>query len=324
MKALICNEATAPMHLTVTDVPDPVATHRQVIVEVHAASVDFVDTLIASGKYQIPVPTPFIPGNSVAGVVVEVGAGVERFAVGDRVHAMVFIGAYAEKVAVHEAQLRATPDGLGSDMACLTGSTYRTAYDTLVTTGKVDSGDDVVILGASGAVGSAAIIVAKALGARVIACASTPRKLEFCKDLGADELVAYDDVDLKATLKGLCDGGADVVLDMVGGDHSEAALRATGYGGRFIVVGFASGSIAKVPLNLVLLKGSCITGYEIGDFERHQPEQAAVNRDEMEAMIVDGRLTPPITGRFSLDQAADAMAHVAGREKFGSTILDLT
>jgi NADPH2:quinone reductase len=294
------------------------------VVEVKASAVDFVDTLIAAGRYQIPVPTPFTPGNDFAGVVREVGPDVARFSVGDRVHGMAFIGAFAEQVAVAEAQLRPTPDGLQSDLACLTGSTYRTAYDALVSTARVAAGDDVVVLGASGAVGSAAITVAKAVGARVVACASTEAKLEFCRKLGADELVAYDDVDLKEALKALCAGGADVVLDMVGGDYSEAALRATGYGGRFVVVGFAAGSIPRIPLNLVLLKGSIVTGYEILDFERRQPEQAATNRDELETMIADCRIVPPIASRFSIDQAVDAMTLVAGREKFGATILDLS
>jgi NADPH2:quinone reductase len=321
MRALVCHAVTGTLDVSVDDVADPVAGPGQVVVRVAAASVDFVDTLIARGRYQIPVPVPFTPGNSVAGEVVAVGPGATRLAVGDRVHGMAMIGGHAEQVALAEDRLRRTPAGLSPDLACVTGSTYRTAYDVLVTTAGVRPGERVVVLGASGAVGSAAITVAKALGATVIACASTERKLGFCRELGADEVVNYDEVDLKSALKAL--GGADVVLDMVGGDHSEAALRATGYGGRYVVIGFAAGAIPKVPLNLVLLKGSLVTGYEIGDFERHQPDVAAANRDALEAMIADGRVTPPITARFPLAQAAEAMAHVAGRDKFGATILDL-
>lgn len=324
MRAVLVESNDIPHGLALRDRPDPTAGSGQVVVAVEAASVDFVDTLIAAGKYQIPVPTPFVPGNNLAGTVIEVGDGVTRFAVGDRVHGMAFVGAYAEKVAVAEGMLRATPDGLSAEAACLTGSTYRTAYDALVTTASVQEGDDVVILGAAGAVGSAAITIAKALGARVIACASTDDKLDFCRSLGADETVRYTDDGFKETLKGLCPRGVDVVLDMVGGALSEPALRAVGYGGRFVVVGFAAGDIPKVPLNLVLLKGSNITGYEIADFERHQPEDAAANRIALEEMLATGKLTPPITGRYDLDHGVEAMTVVAGRDKLGMTVLTPT
>ncbi|MER7362558.1 NADPH:quinone oxidoreductase family protein [Nonomuraea wenchangensis] len=324
MRALLCTDTGDLTSLAVQEVPDPVPGPGQVLVEVRAASVDFVDTLIATGVYQIPVPVPYVPGNNVAGVVAAVGPGCSRFAVGDRVHGMAFIGAFAERVCVPEAQLRPTPAGLSPELACLTGSTYRTAYDALVSTARIEPGEDLVILGASGAVGSAAIGIGKSLGARVIACAAGAAKLEFCRDLGADELVDYSDGDLKRALKELCPKGAGVVLDMVGGAFSEPALRATGYGGRFVVVGFATGEIARVPLNLVLLKGSTVTGYEIGDFERHHPDEAEANRRALEALLTDGTLKPPITGRYRLDQAAEAMRTVAGRAKLGLTVLDLT
>ncbi|MFF0770333.1 NADPH:quinone oxidoreductase family protein [Nonomuraea wenchangensis] len=324
MRALLCTDTSDLTSLAVQEVPDPSPGPGQVLVEVEAASVDFVDTLIATGVYQIPVPVPYVPGNNLAGVVAAVGPGCSRFAVGDRVHGMAFIGAFAERVCVSEAQLRPTPGGLSPDLACLTGSTYRTAYDALVSTARIEPGEDLVILGASGAVGSAAIGIGKTLGARVIACAAGAAKLEFCRDLGADELVDYSGGDLKLALKELCPKGAGVVLDMVGGPFSEPALRATGYGGRFVVVGFATGEIARVPLNLVLLKGSIVTGYEIGDFERHHPDEAEANRRALESLLTDGRLKPPITGRYRLDQAAEAMRTVAGRAKLGLTVLDLT
>ncbi|MFK4035113.1 NADPH:quinone oxidoreductase family protein [Nonomuraea wenchangensis] len=324
MRALLCTDTGDLTSLAVQEVPDPAPGPGQVLVEVRAASVDFVDTLIATGVYQIPVPVPYVPGNNVAGVVAAVGPGCSRFAVGDRVHGMAFIGAFAERVRVAEAQLRPTPAGLSPELACLTGSTYRTAYDALVSTARIEPGEDLVILGASGAVGSAAIGIGKSLGARVIACAAGAAKLEFCRDLGADELVDYSGGDLKRTLKELCPKGAGVVLDMVGGPFSEPALRATGYGGRFVVVGFATGEIARVPLNLVLLKGSIVMGYEIGDFERHHPDEAEANRRALEALLTDGTLKPPVTGRYRLDQAAEAMRTVAGRAKLGLTVLDLT
>ena len=321
MRAILCEQTTGLEGLMVRDVPDPIASAGQVVVDIHAASVEFVDTLIATGRYQIPVAVPFIPGNNFAGVVSGLGEGAARFSIGDRVHGMNFTGAYAESVAVSEAQLRATPAGLSAEAACLTGSTYRTAFDALLSVAKVKAGDDVVILGASGAVGSAAVTIARALGARVIACASTDAKLDFCRSLGADELVQYTNPGFKETLKGLCASGADVVLDMVGGEFSEPALRAVGYGGLFVVVGFAAGDIPRVPLNLVLLKGSTITGYEIGTFERRQRSEAAKNRDALESMIASGTLTPPITARYPLEQGVEAMTAVAGRDKLGMTVL---
>ncbi|SEU33601.1 NADPH:quinone oxidoreductase family protein [Nonomuraea wenchangensis] len=324
MRALLCTDTSDLTSLAVQEVPDPSPGPGQVLVDVRAASVDFVDTLIATGVYQIPVPVPYVPGNNVAGVVAAVGPGCSRFAVGERVHGMAFIGAFAERVCVAEAQLRPTPAGLSPELACLTGSTYRTAYDALVSTARIEPGEDLVILGASGAVGSAAIGIGKSLGARVIACAAGAAKLEFCRDLGADELVDYSGGDLKRALKELCPKGAGVVLDMVGGPFSEPALRATGYGGRFVVVGFATGEIARVPLNLVLLKGSTVMGYEIGDFERHHSDEAEANRRALEALLTDGTLKPPVTGRYRLDQAAEAMRTVAGRAKLGLTVLDLT
>ncbi|WP_328353124.1 NADPH:quinone oxidoreductase family protein [Mycobacterium sp. NBC_00419] len=322
MRALLCKGEDLTS-LTVAEVDDPTPGPGQVLVQVHAASVDFVDTLVIRGQYQIPVPRPFVPGNNVAGVVVELGPGCSRFSVGDRVHGMAFVGAYAERAVLSETQLRLTPDGLSADLACLTGAPYRTAYDAIVSKGRLRSGESLVVLGASGGVGSAAVLVGKALGARVIACASTEEKLAFCRDLGADEAVRYTEPDFKDALKAACTGGADVVLDMVGGQFSEPALRATGYAGRFVVVGFAAGAPARIPLNLVLLKGSCIIGYEIADFERREPVEAAHNRDKLEAMLVSGSLAPPVTGRFSLDDAAQAVRLVAGRDKLGTTILEL-
>jgi len=323
VRAVLCLDDGGLESIELREVADPTIGPDQVLVEVHAASVEFVDTLIATGLYQIKVPTPYTPGNNLAGVVLAVGENVSGFGVGDRVHGMGFVGAFAEKAAVPAAALRHTPDGLSAELACLTGATYRTAYDALVSesAGVLKDGDDVVILGASGAVGSAAITVAKALGARVVACASSEEKLEFCRSIGADETVNYSQDGFKETLKQLCPKGVDIVLDPVGGQYSEKALRAVGYGGRFVAIGFASGSIPKIPLNLVLLKGSTITGYEIGDFQRLEPETAARNRDHLEAMLAAGTIKAPITKRFSMSQAVDAIAYVGGRDKFGMTVL---
>jgi NADPH:quinone reductase len=323
VRALIADGSPDLGTLRVGEWAEPTPGEGQVLVAVEAASVDFVDTLIATGRYQLQVPPPFVPGNNLAGTVTALGPGASRFAVGDRVHGMTFVGAHAERVAVAEASLRPTPDGLHAELACLAGAPYRTAYDALVSTAKVRPDEDLVILGASGGVGSAAIMIGKHLGARVIACASTATKLDFCRDLGADAGVLYAEPDFKGTLKEACEGAADVVLDLVGGEFSEPALRAVGYGGRFVVVGFAAGAPARVPLNLVLLKGSTITGYEIIDFEAKQPEEAARNRDALENLLAAGAIVPPITARFPLERAAEAIASVGGREKLGVTVLEI-
>jgi NADPH2:quinone reductase len=275
------------------------------------------------GRYQIEPPTPFTPGVDIAGVVVATGPECTRFAVGDRVHGLAPLGGFAERVAVPEMLLRPTANGLPSDFAATTGTTYRTAIDALTSVAKLEPGEDLVILGAAGAVGSAAIGIGKALDARVIACASTAEKLAFCTSLGADEVIDYSTGSLKDAIKRLCPKGAGVVLDLVGGPATEQALRATGHGGRFIVTGFASGQIPKVPLNLVLLKGSSIAGYEIVDFERHFPLDADANRTRLEALIADGSVKPPITARYSLDEAPQALARAASRDKYGITLLDL-
>lgn len=221
MRAVLCLDDGGLESIELREVADPTIGPDQVLVEVHAASVEFVDTLIATGLYQIKVPTPYTPGNNLAGVVLAVGE----------------------------------------------------------------------------------------------------EKLEFCRSIGADETVNYSQDGFKETLKQLCPKGVDIVLDPVGGEYSEEALRAVGYGGRFVVIGFASGSIPKIPLNLVLLKGSTITGYEIGDFQRLEPETAARNRDHLEAMLAAGTIKAPITKRFSMSQAVDAIAYVGGRDKFGMTVL---
>jgi NADPH:quinone reductase len=324
LRALVIDGDGGLEGLVVREVPTPKPGPQEVLVRIEAASVDYVDTLIVTGEYQIKVPRPFIPGNNFAGVVEAVGSGCTRFAVGDRVHGITGIGAFAELLAIPETKLRPTPAGLAPDLACLAGVGLRTAYDSLVSTANIQPGEDLVILGAAGAVGSSAILLGKALGARVIACASSDDKLDFCRSLGADEVVRYTDEGLKEKLKEVCNGGADVVLDMVGGEFSEPALRATGYGGRFVVVGFAAGAPARIPLNLVLLKGSIIRGYEIADFEKREAEQAAANRGAMEAMMVAGTLVPRIVSRFALADAAEAMRTVRGRDKHGNTVLTMS
>lgn len=325
MRALLCTEnSNQSRQLTVGEVDRPTLDRGQVLVEVEAAAVNYVDTLIAAGRYQIPVLPPFIPGNDIAGRVVEVGSGSTRFTVGDRVHGMAFLGGFADYVAVPEARLRPTPPELTAEAASTAGSVYRTAMDALVSIAELEPGESVIVIGAAGAVGSAAIGIAKALGAQVIACASSAKKLAFCRSLGADASIDYTASDLRSELKRSCPAGADVVLDMVSGHHSEPALRSLRPGGRFVVVGFASGTIATIPLNLVLLKGVVVHGYEIGRFERERPRDAHSNRTLIEKLLVERRLSTPVTNRFDLAHAPAAMAVAGARNKCGVTALHVT
>jgi NADPH:quinone reductase len=323
VRGLVCNQVGSFENLEVVSLDDPVPQPGEVLVRVASAAVNYVDALIVLGKYQLVPPTPFIPGVDIAGTIVAVGPECTRFTVGDRVHGLTLFGGFAESVAVSEDRLRPTPDGLGADLACTTGTPYRTAYDALISVGDLQPGQDLVILGAAGAVGSAAITVGKAVGARVIACASTPTKRTFCERLGADVVLDSTDTQLKSALKAACNGTADLVLDPVGGSLTETALRAIGFGGRLVVVGFASGQVPKVPLNLVLLKGSSILGYEIVDFESHHPARADENRTALESLLAEGVIAPPIEARYLLDDGAAALQRAASRDKLGLTVLKL-
>lgn len=324
MKAVRCHDLGSLSELILEEVPDPVPGNGEVLVQVAAAAVNYADALMVLGRYQFKPPTPFTPGVDVAGIVTAVGPGCTQFAVHDRVHGLAPLGGFAEKVSVPEMLLRRTADNLPSDLAATTGSAYRTAYDALVSVAKLSALEDLVILGAAGAVGSAAIQIGKVLGARVIACASSADKLSHCTSLGADEIIDYSTEGLKQSIKTLCPNGASVVLDLVGGKATEEALRATSHGSRLIVVGFASGEIPRVPLNLVLLKGCSILGYEIISFEMNFPSEADANHTRLEDLIATGAIVPPIEARYRLVEAPLALERATSRDKRGITLLDLT
>jgi len=276
MRAARCHRHGPPSVVRIDHVPDPAASAGQVVVDVEVASVNYPDVLLVAGGYQALPPLPFVVGGEFAGTISEVGADVTGFAVGDRVFGVSGFGAFAERIAVDAQALRRIPDGLDVTSAAAFSVTYETAYHSLRSVAQVQPGETVVVLGAAGGVGSAAVEIAVSLGARVIAAAGSPERLEFCASLGAHEVVDYQREDLKARLKQLAPAGVDVVLDPVGGPYSEPAMRAMSWGSRFVVIGFASGEIARVPLNLVLLKGVSVLGFDQRSFR--QPRRPAAAR----------------------------------------------
>ena len=273
MKAVLCKFHGLPESLVVEDIESPVPGDGEVLVHVRAAGVNFPDALIIQNKYQIKPPLPFTPGGELAGVVAAVGAGVSQFAVGQSVIALTLFGAFAEQVVVSQDKLIPMPEGMPYEIAGSFLMTYGTCYHALHDRARLKAGETVLVLGAAGGIGIAAIELAKAAGARVIAAASSDDKLAVCRDQGADETINYQTEDLRERIKGLTGGrGVDVVVDPVGGRFSQAALRSTAWRGRFLVVGFADGEIPKIPLNLVLLKGCAIVGVFWGDFIRREPD----------------------------------------------------
>jgi NADPH2:quinone reductase len=307
--------------VVVEELPDPVPGEGEVVVRVGAAGVNYPDALIVANRYQVPASLPFIPGSEFAGSVVAVGPSVSRLQIGDRVRGGAFVGAFAELVLAPERGLRPVPDGVDLAAAAAYGVTYETAYHTLVNVARVQPGEWVAVLGAAGGVGSAAVELAHLMGAKVVAAASSPAKLEVCRSLGADSVVDYTREDLKDALKEATGGGADVVIDPVGGPYSEPALRALAWGGRFVVVGFASGEIPRVPLNLVLLKGVTITAFEFRGFGEHHPELIAAATEELRGMLESGHIRPHISAVHPLDEAAAALEDVLERRATGKVVI---
>ncbi|MBO0730822.1 MAG: NADPH:quinone oxidoreductase family protein [Acidimicrobiaceae bacterium] len=321
MKALRCNEYGPPESLVVEEIDDPEAGEDEVVVAVEAAAVNFPDVLIAANEYQVPVPAPFTPGSEFAGRVLSVGKGVTSVRPGDAVSGSCFVGAFAEQVAVRASSLRPVPDGVSFPEAAAFHVVYATAYHALRSVGEVAPGDWVVVLGAAGGVGLAAVDVACLLGAKVLAAASSPAKLQACAERGATALVDYSREDLKQRIRDLTGGGADVIIDPVGGAHSEAALRAGKWGCRFVTVGFASGEIPRIPLNLVLLKGVVVKGFEIRTFSQYAPEAAARDLAELAELYRSGKLRPHVSATYPLAGAAQALSAVAGRQAIGKVVI---
>jgi len=322
MRALVCNEYGAPEVVTVTEFPRPELGPGQVRVGVQAAAVNFPDVLVVANEYQVSVPTPFVPGSEFAGVVLEVADDVTTSEVGDRVFGTGMVGAFAEETVARAPQLTRIPDGVDVKLAAAFAVAHRTAFDALRSFARVASGDEVVVLGAGGGVGLAAVQLASALGAKVTAVASSVEKLDVARQYGASGLVNHRECDLRSTLKELLPDGADAVVDPVGGDLSEPALRSLHYGGRFVSVGFAAG-IPRIPLNLVLLKGVSVTGFQMRDFGTHQPEEMQRNDEELMDLLTSGRVKPHIGATFSLEEGAAALRYVADGKAVGKVVIDI-
>ncbi|MGF2946518.1 NADPH:quinone oxidoreductase family protein [Mycobacterium sp. Lab-001] len=323
MRAAVCRSYGAPEDLVVDELPDPVPGRGQLVVRVHAAAVNFPDVLLIAGKYQIKIPVPFVPGSELAGEVVAVGAGAP-FRAGQRVAATTPTGAFAEQALLDAGSVTLIPDGADFASAAAFGVTYRTAYHALRSIASVRPGEWVVVLGAAGGVGLAAVDLAVAMGARVLAAASSADKLALCRQRGAEAVIDYDSEDLKSRIRELTGDAARVVLDPVGGAYAEPALRALTRGGTFVTLGYAAGTIPSIPLNLVLLKGITLCGMEIRTFMADRPDDAARDMAELAQLFAAGTVRPYIGARFPLAETAAALRHVADRKAIGKVVVDVT
>lgn len=322
MKAVLCKQYGPPETLVIEDVPPLKAGGGQVVIDVHASGVNFPDLLIIENKYQFKPPLPFSPGGEVAGVVKEVGGGVTNVKVGDRVLASPGFGGFAQEVACPAQAVMPIPKEMDFATASAFLMTYGTSHYALKDRAQLKAGESLLVLGAAGGVGLSAVEIGKVLGANVIAAASADDKLEVCKQHGADQTINYAKEDLKQRVKELTGGqGADVVYDPVGGDFSEAALRATAWEGRFLVIGFAAGEIPKIPLNLTLLKGCDIRGVFWGSFVAREPQHHAANVKELLDWFVAGKIKPEIYAKYPLKDVAKALDDIAKRRVTGKVVL---
>lgn len=329
MKAMLSKEVGGPDTLVLEDLPDPDPGKKQVRIRVHAAGVNFPDTLIIRDMYQMKPPRPFAPGGEVAGVIDAVGEGVEGLAIGDRVLGMSGFGGFATHLVIEAAKVIKIPDAMPYDEAACFVLTYGTSYHALKDRAEIKPGESLLILGAAGGVGAAAIELGKALGARVIAAVSSEDKAQFCRDLGADETIVYSrDMSDRAVRKAFSDRikalsggeGVDVVYDAVGGDYAEPALRALTWKGRFLVVGFPAG-IPKIPLNLTLLKGCQIVGVFWGAHTLREPSGHAANMADLFGLYGEVRIKPRISASYPLAEAGAALQLLQDRKVLGKVVV---
>ena len=322
MKALLCKQHGLPDTLVVEELPDPLPGPGEVVVDMKAAGVNFPDVLIIQNKYQFKPALPFSPGAELAGTIAEVGEGVTGYAVGDRVIASTGHGAFAEKVKVPAKRLTALPDALDFDTGAAFILTYGTSWHAIKDRAALQPGEAMLVLGAAGGVGLAAIEIGKALGATVIAAASSQDKLAVCREHGADATIDYGGEDLRERIKDLTGGkGPDVVYDPVGGAYAEPAFRSIAWRGRYLVVGFASGDIPKLPLNLALLKGAALIGVFWGDYVAREPASFKRDLQALFDLVAQGRLKPHISARYPLAQGAQALDDMMNRRVIGKVII---
>jgi NADPH:quinone reductase len=324
MRAVLCKEFGTIDDLEVGQLPEPQPGPDEVLVQVHAAGVNFPDVLIVQGRYQFKPECPFVPGNEIAGVVIAVGSKVRSVRVGARVIAAMLWGAFAERVAIAAEQVFELPESIPFATGAGLITAYATTIYALQERAGLKPGDTLAVLGAAGGVGLAAVQIGKQLGARVIACASSAEKLALCSRHGADACINYQQSDLKNSLKQHSGGGVDVVYDPVGGQHSEAALRALAPNGRLLVVGFASGDIPKIPLNLVLLKSCQIVGVFWGAFTQRKPQEHRRLFEQVLQWVASGNVQPHIGKVYPMSQASEALRALAERRAQGKLILNLS
>jgi NADPH2:quinone reductase len=319
---MLCKQWCEPKDLVLEDIPEPVAGPGQVVIAIKAAALNFFDILQIAGKHQIKPAFPFSPAGEISGLIDSVGPGVTGFKVGDRVFAQASTQGAREKAVVPVAKVYKMPENLDFDRASGLLSIYGTAVHALIDRGSAKAGETLVVLGAAGGTGLAAIEVGKILGLRVVACASTDEKLAFCKDHGADVLFNYKREDLKEGLKKIGgEKGIDIVFDPVGGDFSEPALRSLGWEGRFLVIGFAAGTIPKIPLNLALLKSCDIRGVFLGAFQAAFPDKGRANIEKIAQWAAEGKLSSHVHAAFPMTKVADAMAVLSSGKAMGKVVL---
>jgi NADPH2:quinone reductase len=324
MRAAVCASHGPPEGVRVQEVPSPELGSGQARVRVRAAAVNFPDVLIVANRYQLSVPTPFVPGSEFAGVVEEVADDVAGVAPGDRVSGTGVVGAFAEEVVIPASAVRRIPDGIDFRVAAAFGVAHSTAFHALRSVARVQPGEELVVLGAGGGVGLAAVQLGAWLGASVTAVASSREKLEVAASCGAAHTVDHRSVDLRTALRECLSGGADAVLDPVGGRHAEPALRSLRWGGRFVTVGYASGEVPRIPLNLVLLKGLSVLGFEFRGFALHAPEEVRRNDAELLELLATGRVAPHIGASFPLREIAAALRYVADGKVIGKLVIDVS
>ncbi len=322
MKAVVCKEFGPPENLVVEEVDDPVAGEGQLVIDVKAAAVTFPDTLMLEDKYQFRTGVPYTPGTEGAGVVSQVGPGVEGWQIGDRVSGgLGTTGAYAERLLIPAASARPIPDGIDFDAVTGLNYAYGTTLYGLRYRADMQPGETMLVTGAGGAVGLSAVEIGKLMGARVIAAASSDEKLVLCRERGADEVINYATEDLKNRAKELTGGnGVDVVYDCVGGDKAEQALRAIAWEGRFLVIGFTAG-IPSIPLNLTLLKSCQIVGVFYGAMTGREPEKSAAISNQLIEWVANGDLQPHVSGHYPLERAGEALRALIDRKAAGKLVI---
>lgn len=324
MKAVICEEFGLPENLKIGELPNAEPKGNQVLIQVEVCGVSYPDLLIIQNKYQFKPELPFSPGGEVVGKITKVGEHVKGLKIGDRVLALCRWGGFAEKVAVDSDRVFALPERISSELAA--GSLYSlsTAFHGLKDRANLLKGETLLVLGASGAIGIAAVELGKAMGAKVIAAASSDEKLAYCKSKGADETINYESEDLKNRIKELTDGkGVDVILDPVGGKYTEAALRGIAWKGRYLIVGFANGEIPKIPMNLPLLKGCSILGVFWGNFSKVEAELNRNNLNQLYKMIVEEQIFGPKIEEFTMDNVKQALLAIQDRSNFHKGIIKI-